>query len=109
MLPELYNEIDIMVDISDVNSQVRESSKSHGGSELYKEKVFVKGESGYIPLKALMKKLEKLSLKKTFKRLALSSKVMSSIHSSNFLNGSKKKFSRKLARSKKKYYNSLSS
>ena len=63
MLTELYNEIDIMVDISDVNSQVREfSSKSHGSSELYKEKVFVKGESGYIPLKCLNEKIRKIGI-----------------------------------------------
>ena len=60
----LYKEIDVMVDISDVNDQVKEfSSKSHGSSELYKERIFVKGESGYIPLKVLIKKVENLENK----------------------------------------------
>ena len=86
-------EINIMVDISEINGQVSEfSSKNHGSSELYKEKVFVKGEHGYIPLKILLKKLEKLDGVRELQRLVLSSKVMNFIHRNIFLNGFKKSF-----------------
>ena len=61
-----------MLDISDINSQVKEfSSKNHGSSELYKEHIFVKGgeKEGFIPLKSLVKKCEEIDSEKDLQKI----------------------------------------
>ncbi|MEC7183494.1 MAG: hypothetical protein VXW15_12320 [Bdellovibrionota bacterium] len=99
----LYKEIDVMVDISDVNDQVKEfSSKSHGSSELYREKVFVKGENGYIPLKALIKKIEPLESEKDLQKIGFVFESYEFHPSEQFSQWFQEKFSRKLARSQEK-------
>ena len=69
---------------------------------LYKEKVFVKGESGYIPLKVLIKRIEKLGSEKDLQKIGFVFESYEFHPSEHFSQWFQEKFSRKLARSQEK-------
>jgi hypothetical protein len=94
-----------MAEISDVNSWVREfSSKNHGSSELYKEKVFVMGEQSesFIPLKYLKKKLESLESEKSLQKIGYVLESYEFCQFEGFSLWFEQKFSRKLTRANEK-------
>ena len=100
---KFFREIDIMVDISDINNQVKEfSSKTHGNSESYKEKVFVKGDCGYIPLKTLIKKVENLEDARGLQKIGFIFESYEFHPSEEFSQWFQETFSRKLTRSQEK-------
>ena len=100
---KLFRETFIMVDIADINNQVSEfSSKSHGSSELYREKVYVKGEDGYIPLKALIKRVEKLESGRDLQKIGFVFESYEFHPSEHFSQWFQEKFARKLTRSQEK-------
>ena len=94
-----------MLDISDINNQVKEfSSKSHGSSELYKEHIFVKGDKkeGFMPLKSLIKKCEEIDSEKDLQKIGYIFESYDLHQSETFSLWFEKKFSRKLTRSQEK-------